>query len=441
MFNDTIVGIYIAFFALFLYRRIKRGYRVDLANALLFIWLASSVASLIFLHAGFRDYKNLSLYPTIFFCLLYSITLYPFLINSSQKVHVIKANNVFVKYLCIAYCLLVIIPGIEIVSQAIPKLASGVNLAESMADIHDDRQEGLTVEIIKFSFLGSLCWRFIGFSTSLPIFLLFYVSLYLNQKDLSDKKIYILLGLVLVLILQILFYFVNSQRSMISRIVIMAIGCFVFFYYQYNTEYRKKVLKWAGGAGFVIFLALAFITFARFTTANERATVNHNRTIVGWTSLYLGEGLLNFNEYVWNMKENTEGDVGFLYYKKIFGYDRLKDDYHRRRYWESKSGIPQHIFYTYLGVFVEDFTPIGALCILLFISFLVCRTIKISRLGTMNISDAYLLLMIFYVIANGYCYYAFGGLNKGARLWHELLICALFSMSMEKQKFYKISRR
>lgn len=442
IFNDIIVGINIVFFFVLLYRRIKQGFKVDLANALLVIWLGSAFASLIFLHAGYRVYKNLSVFPSLFFCLLFYITIVPFLLNSSQKVHRIRANNELIKYLCIAYCLLVIIPGIEIASQAIPKLSTGMNLAESMADIHDDRQEGLTVEIVHFSLLGSLCWRFIGFSTSLPIFLLFYVSLNLNKKDMLDRKYKIMLlsGLVLVLLVQILYYFANSQRSMISRVVIMATGCFVFFYYQYNTRYRKKVLKWAGGVGLIIFLAIGFITFARFTSANERATVDHNRTIVGWTSLYLGEGLLNFNEYVWNMKKSTEGDVGFLYYKKMLGYDRLEDDYHRRRYWESRSGIPQHIFYTYIGVFVEDFTPIGALLVLLLITFLVCQFIRISKSGTMQVSDAYLLLMLFYVIANGYCYYAFGGLNKGARLWHELLICALFSISMEKKKLYRLRR-
>ncbi len=440
LLNNIIVLITIAFFAIFFYQRVRRGYRVDLANLLLIIWLGSSIASLIFLHADFRMYNHLSVFPACFFCLSFFITIIPFLKKTSQEIDKIIANNEIIEILCMVYFILIIIPGFEIVTQSIPKLSSGMDIAESMADIHDDRQAGEIVEVVKMSFLGSLCWRFISFSTILPVFLLFYLSL--NWKSLYSNQIYkflALTGLLSVLIVQNLFYFVNSQRSMISRIVIIAMGCFVLFYYQYNKIRRRKIMKYMSFIGGMIIFAIGFITFARFTTANDRSTAFHDRTIVDWTSLYIGEGLLNFNEYVWNMRGTTEGDVGFLYYKNLLGYDRVKDDYHRRQYWSSRTGIPQHIFYTYIGVFVEDFTPIGALFIFSLISYLLCGKIKI-RNGTIAIHDAYLLIILFYVIANGYSYYAFGGLNKGARLWHELLICAFWAWSITQIKSIKLHK-
>jgi oligosaccharide repeat unit polymerase len=413
-----------------------------LSNLILVIWLVSSVASLVFLHSGIREYKQLTILPVLFFFLLFYISIYPFLQNSSQRIKWVKANTDVIGFLCILYLVIIIIPGIEIVIQAIPKLSSSTNLAESMADIHDDRQAGDVVTVINFSVVGSICWRVIGFSTILPVFLTFY--LLANWRTVFKKHIYKVLslsGLIVVFVVQSLFYFVNSQRSMIARLVIIALGCYVLFYNLYGKKQKKEVLKWGAILGGVVISALIFITIARFNVANDRAKSIHDQTVYGWTSLYLGEGFLNYNEYVWNMRVPTEGDVCFLYYKKLLGYDRIVDDYHRRTYWMPKAGIPQHIFYTYIGAFVEDLTPLGAFLLFSIITLVINSIIKIGKNGTITIQEAYFMIIIFYVIANGWSYYAFGGLNKGARLWHELLIYAIFSLSMNKSKLPKIMRR
>jgi len=313
--------------------------------------------------------------------------------------------------------------------QFIPKVLSGgsSSLAESMADIHDDRQEGEVIEVIHLSFISVLCWKIINYSLLLPSFLFFY-TLSKSKKIFPNSQMrrFIIFGFLLVFTTQVMYYFCNAQRSMIARLAVTIIGAFVTFYHIYNQDLKKKMMKIMIICSTVFILGLSYITFARFMVALDRATAAHDKTIWGWTSLYLGEGLLNYNEYAWNMRCPTEGDVTMLYYKKALGYNRIVDDYHRRSFWAVRTGIPQNIFYTHIGAFVEDFTPLGAFFVLGIFSIIMLRITRFRSNSTVSIEKIYILLFLFYIIANGYCYFSFGGLNKGGRILHELFIALFF---------------
>ena len=437
-----IVGIlHLVFFGWMLYRNIKANNWINLSNFTLLIWVVASISSIVFVYSDIRDYHNIGIIPAIFWCLLFYITMKPMLQFSYDPDCGLLMNHSLLRMLCIVFCIASIFPFIELLIQFIPALLSGGgpsggDLAEAMADLHDDRQEGEQIEVVHFSILSLVCFKLINYSILLPSFVFFASMSELNTLFPNSRtRKYIIAGFIMLFLSLCMNSFLNAQRSMIARNLMTWIGAFVLFYSYYYDTIKKILIRSISIVGMCAVLGLAFITIARFTVAQDRATAVHDRTIAGWVSLYLGEGLLNYNEYVWNMNCPTEGDVTMLYYKKLFGYDRIIDDYHRRNFWTGRTGIPQHIFYTHIGAFVEDFTPIGALLILGIFSFCASNILRQPRGVPISWSKLYFLLILFYIIANGYCYYAFGGLNKGFRLFRELLICLFLALSVNNSRY------
>lgn len=63
------------------------------------------------------------------------------------------------------------------------------------------------------------------------------------------------------------------------------------------------------------------MTFARYSMSEGAQTVS----MLGWISLYAGEGTLNFNQNMWHTQAFTEGDNCFAFIKYILGMDTFTD--------------------------------------------------------------------------------------------------------------------
>lgn len=329
------------FFLLFLLRD-RREYMVYIY--IVSLWTFSSLASIVYgTELQLLDDLRVMPYAFLFVCLL--VSFYPFYRNDKSINGITIGNWKMFKYVIVGLGVISVLPFLENLIHVLTTYNS--SNSDAISDLYDEKMSG---DFDRANYINwfSLPGR-IGNSINLKfqncsLFLLF---IYLCTKE-NNKKIILLL---LVSALNPVLYQLNmSGRSSMVWFFLMSVLLFFIFYGFIQKKTRTLIVK----VGLVALAAgvflISILTLARY---DNNAGAN-SISILAWVSLYIGEGSLNFNNDMWDIKVLTEGDNCFSFFKNILGFDTFTDYLERREYWGPKTGINPVRFYTFIGDIFSD---------------------------------------------------------------------------------------
>lgn len=374
------------------------------------IYTLSSIMSIVFYHQPYAQANDLNgeitLWPFIYWITIFVLFCIPIHRFDSSNIICIKSDFYTLKKIAKFGFYISIIPFLEQVIQipGIIQSASSGDLAEAMLVLHD---EG-TMDSLSFISRNLLRINIALYDLSFLIILVFLIN------GINDKKIYFYLFLV-ILTRNITGLMLGSRGALIE--VILKLILITFIAYPIISNHQKKILKKILAGGFIafggIFLA---ITIGRSLTYQNTKSLDF--TLTYFMSRYMGEGLINFNQYLPMMKETTNGEITFWSIQQILGMEpnELTADYYYGKL-TSLQGIPQNIFYTFIGNFVQDFGFVLAFIWLLIVSIFFTKIISIQR-NQIRLSSLYMLFFYASIILNGVTSYLYNGQHGKFVIFH-----------------------
>lgn len=250
--------------------------------------------------------------------------------------------------------------------------------------------------VYKLTWIGGKCKMFVDACSYIwPIFLFEC----LHSKTKLHNLAYIPLLAIACLILT---SYVSASRTSVIKVIMYVFIVFYFYKNSINSIILKKIKRISIVSVIILILILILITISRYSVMDT------DITIIDWSFLYTGEGVLRFCENIWDLNRNSNGDTCFSFFKELLGFDSFMDNDLRREYYEGYFNIPVHIFYTFIGDFYQDFgryfTPI--VCLLFsFISYHILRSV--SRTQTISLIGILCLSLMIFIVAFGFMYYVF----------------------------------
>ncbi len=156
---------------------------------------------------------------------------------------------------------------------------------------------------------------------------------------------------MLAFLTSILEAYAGASRVGIVRNLMYFFIVFLLFKASLPSNVRKKIVKIITIGLPILVVSLVIITIARFNSGGA----NENIDIFTWLSLYSGEAPIRFCQYLWNVDVTMNGDNAFGLLKELLGMNPITDLEERREYWEPRLGIPNRIFYSWIGDIYFDF--------------------------------------------------------------------------------------
>jgi oligosaccharide repeat unit polymerase len=252
----------------------------------------------------------------------------------------------------------------------------------------------------------------------------------LTREKINRLRIW---GLLLILANISLFTLLMSGRTIVTFLFFYS----VFFYNLFQSILSKKVIKKIAVAFFVavgcMVIVVGILSMARF----EGHSVDTHHSMFEWISTYLGGGLVDFNDSMWNISQYTEGDRSFSFFKNLLGFDTYTEHMEFRQYWtEMKTNVIPHRFYTYIGDWYSDLGFFTILVIIV-LSLLVRKTT--SKRNSISFMSLYVYVSFCYMIVNGFMYYPM--LSSHETLGFVLGFIVCFILSIKKNNTNYLSKR
>lgn len=339
---------------LFLYCYRKNGYILNSTNYIfLFLFVCGIISTLYFLSVEglIRDYSNIEIAPFIYLIMCYSITIMPIYFYDCKKNLVLNVTNEQYDFLK-KFSILLIIISVEPLLENIYHLNDIIGNSQYAARMYDNRIEYLSFWGRKLHAVSTY------FEILYPILILYFLIKPGNQK--------IVIGLVFVTLNFWLHELGLGGRSKMVQSILYAIAVYFLMRRFLNKVVDRKIQFYG-----IVFLSIGIvfvllISISRFDAMSSTTDIT---SIWMWLGLYAGEGVLNFNSLMWNVTETTSGNDTFIFLRHELGYTEsftVEDLYAGR----SKLGIPENIFYTYVGSIYRDFNFYGTIVFLLLFSLL-----------------------------------------------------------------------
>lgn len=333
---------------------------------IVFIWAVSSLFSILFYYES-NKYLNITLFPYLFLLLCFFISILPFYYFDDNRLKKITiGNSLFFKMTVWGLAIISFLPFCENMIHLVSSFS--LDNSSALADVYEDKMSGDFDKDKLVTWFSSIGKFFNSINLKFSYASLFILFMYLTNKKINK---YILIGLIMACANPVLYSLGLSARSGIVFTSLNAVFYFLLFRNLISAKIKSNirivglVLLSIAGFGFII------MTMARYMSNDSHQTVS----FLGWISLYLGEGTLNFNELMWNTGAYTMGDNSFSFFKSVLGFDTFTDLFERRSFWSVRTGIPGSIFYTFIG---DIFSDIGfwtvAFCSI--ISFILMKKIK-----------------------------------------------------------------
>jgi len=257
----------------------------------------------------------------------------------------------------------------------------------------------------------------------IPILFFYFLTL-------GKKNKFLIYGLGVAMLNPILHSYVHAVRVGIVTQLFYIVYLFILFKNSIDTKIYKKVLVLGGSIGGGIALLVILITIFRYE--NDAGMVY---PILDWISLYIGEGMLNFNSQMWDVKISMLGDSSFPLLKYVLGLDTFTDNLDNRTYWGARTGINMMVFNTFIGDFYADMGALGTLIFILLVSTVLLRYIRVKK--EVPLHRVVLLSIWFKVCLLGFTYYTFKVFTSNLYLLFMILIYFVLKISHKKKKMRK----
>lgn len=382
---------------------------------IIFIWTLSSIASIVYYSALPYNYANIELIPYVFLIICLLLSFYPFCTCDDSIKQISIGNKWLFDKIILAIGIISILPFIENLIHVISTY--GADNTNTLADVYSDKMSGdfNRAEYINwFSLPGRIC-NSINLKFQYCSLFLLFVYICLSYK----KRINIVM-LSLGAFNPILYELGMSGRSTLVFTFLRAVFLFLMFRYFLDNKIKKLIIKYGIMVTVCCIILLSIITISRYNNETGANSVS----LVGWISLYIGEGSLNFNNYMWNTRAFTEGDNCFSFLKNIFGFDTFTSTFDRRDYWGPRTGINPVRFYTFIGDLYSDLAYF-ILPLLLFVGFYLRKIASNNK--TMSLFRAYLYYTWGYICITGITFYTLKTYQSMIDMTVSLIIVYLIS--------------
>jgi len=373
------------------------------------IWVYSAFSSIFFSEWGDDIYYNKSFEGYLLFYLYYIISIIPLLKVNLSSTRRIVTNEKVIRCISLILLYFSIIPLI----YNLLEFRHIIGDANYFIDMHDARFS-TNVNVGPFNVIYSFFYRPIAWCSGiLPVLLMYNIGKYEKINKYSW-------GIILAQIVSILGSTIGSSRFPL----VDAILSYLFAYFLMKNSLSnkanklcKRVLK---SVGIVLVGMLLTITVSR---AVSMGYVDYKKTYA-WISLYTGEGILNYNEYLMHQKIQK----GYVYLVPFIADSQTKrklknqDRNERTSYWYNLTGKPENRLYTFYGQLIDTIGKYKAAITLICISVFMCFLLKKRRyyLSTLAIYLCYAR-----TIYMGFMYSPYTGENGNQYLIHIVVVIGL----------------
>lgn len=401
---------------LLLCRRCRPRYQVTFYIICLYAF--SSVMSIVFYFQPLANLNgNITWWPMIYWFSLFGITLFPIWQFDTSHVCHFKYDVKLLDKMVRWGALLSAIPFWEQMTM-IPSLVMGgeSDLGETMVDLHNN---GVLDEM---SFVGRNLLRL-----NIAIYDLTFIILFIQFIRERKNKV-VILSCFFIIITRNLTGILAGHRSAAIGVLFKVILIIVIVYPLIGRS-QKKLLK-KSLLGIISVVGAVFIVITVGRQMAYSVTYGEDFTMTYFLSRYAGEGLINFNQFLPQMKHYTDGLYTSWTLLQMLGMNPHELDYdYMYGYLESFTGIPQNIFYTYIGSFVHDFGfLIGALLLMMMSLFFSLLMREYS--SVMPISKLFLVVFYASIILEGVTSFPYCGEGGKFFIWSFVVYFVLRLLKM-----------
>jgi oligosaccharide repeat unit polymerase len=296
------------------------------------------------------------------------------------------------------------------------------------ADLALNKQElmeGVQHVVIPFP-LSTLSY-FSSLLSKMSILIFFYMVTFYNSK----KFLNILLGIA-ALLPEVLNGVQATSRAYLFFFVLNIIVCILIFKKQMHPK-TLRVLGFLGIA--VVSLLVIFvigITTMRFT-GKEELSILGNADLMFWQYKYFGESFVNFNGILYDKIDGVMyGDRNFSFFKNILGFNNIETLIDVRESGENITGIPNYIFYLFVGQLYLDFGKFFTFLIAVVAGLWGLRFFKYQ--SYFPFSKLILLLLYYNMCVQGIFFYPYTLQTGNLTIVTYLIIYFYFKVDFNKVK-------
>lgn len=345
-------------------------------------------------------------WPMFYWITLFGITLIPLYQFDKSYITDFKYNDDLFAKIALFGFIISIEPFFEqlILSHG---LVTGGDLGETMVEMHDEGS------LDNMSFIGRNMLRL-----NIALYDLSFIILFIEFLK-SEKNRKVLFYLSFIILTRNLTGIMAGHRSAAIEVVMKLLLIVIIVFPLVSEVERKKIRNF-------VFIVFAFVgtVFAIITIGRQMlysVTKGDDFTLLYFLSWYAGEGLVNFNQWLPEMRETTGGEYTCWTWLSIFGANPHEIDYdYMYGPLQKLQGIPQNIFYTYIGNFVQDFGFFGG-AIYLIIQTVIFKSLTNERSNIMPVSKLYIFVFYASIILQGVTSYAYNGGHGKFFIWSFLI--------------------
>lgn len=390
LITTTVLLLLLGYF----YYMLKTKFKIALFAILLFCF--SSLMSIVYYFQPLSNLNgNISWWPLFYWLTIFIITLAPLIQFDRSNICKVSYKLDTLNNIVTIGFYLSIIPFIEQFAQ-IPMLLSEMNsggLGDVMVAAHD------TGSLENLSFISRNLLR-----VNIAIYdLCFLILLLYFLEPRKNKKM--IFYIIIILLTRNLTGLIAGHRAAALELIFKMFVVALIATPLVGVKARKmmwKSIAWVFTGTFFIF---AIITIGRAALYGE--TKGEDFTLLYFLSWYAGEGLVNFNQFLPLMRHTTDGEICFWTILDLLGKQPHELTY---EYFYGPlvklQGIPQNIFYTYIGNFVQDLGFFWGAVWLVFMSTFMTIFTKVKG-NIVPLSKLFMIVFYANIIVRGvtsYCY-------------------------------------
>ena len=399
-----------------LYYKQARNFKVG--AYVIAIYALSAIMGIVYMFQPYAWYYlngQSTWWPIIYWMILFFITCIPIFEFDKKRIDTIEYDPKLIYRIAVFGFVISIIPFLEQAFLA-RSLFDSVTVA---LDLHDE-EGGMD----KLSSISRFLLRI-----NISLYDLSFVILLLLLLEKKKRK-FPLFCVVFIIITRNLTGVITGHRSSFIEVMQKLILVALIAYPLQTKENKKKMIKLISYSFALFFGFFLLITIGRSIAYEEK---NSEFTLLAFLSRYMGEPLLLFNEYLPLMKANSDGQLTCNFFLDILGLTSNELD-HAYMYGslQRTTGIPQNVFYSYIGDFVMDFGFVAAFIILTGISLFFWKLTRFKN-GKIALSTLFIFVMYTSILMGGITSWKYNG-SHGKFLLFSFFVYFLLKIHENKNR-------
>ena len=394
-----------------------KNHAIDVGTAIIGSYVGYAIFSVLSINDSFFviAYNPLKLFPYIYLYVMLMIALSPTIYHHLNPPNeIINPHTSILKITSV----IIIVSALLLIPDIISNFGSGfLKLfvdSDAGNDAYMEQLEGAEDSGSSISNIPAIIFNALA---DLGVFLCFYFM------TLEKKNYWLIGGLLLSILINILVTITHGQRGVVIISILTTIVGYLLFK-RYMSNRIKRTFRVIGISGVVaISFPIAAITMSRFG--------DYKVDVGGIMNWYIGQGSLYFNNYGLDAGGIRNGDRTMYLVKRVIDPDTPKNFVERREKYHTLK-IDDYFFYTFVGDFTIDYGPVAAFVIFVVFNIIILLLIR-PRDGTIHLYQMLLLYFSMCICMQGgmtlFSYSDFMGLRIVVTLmlyvylrYHKLLL-------------------